>query len=679
MEFKKFKNLLESNIQELIKDEAFLFEVNLDKDELWELYLDSFPAGTNEIYRERREYDCSACRQFIKNFGNVVVINDNKIKTIWDLETDSDTFQPVVDSLNEFVKSAVIQDVYVTDTKYIGVDKNYENVEGEILEWNHLYLELPPRFVSRGSRSYGDIKGELRSSKEVFKRSLDEISEESLNVVLDLIYQNSLYKGEEWKNILIRFRDHKKVYDKLEKESERDNYSWKNSLEEGSVISRIRNHSIGTLLVDISENVDLNVAVTKYESIVAPENYKRPKAIYTKKMLEDAQRTVEKLGYMDSLARRYANLDDITVNDILFSNKDSSKRIVGANVFDDMIDSISVDPKKYSRVDEISIEDFINNVLPLAEELEVLFENKHKANMVSLIAPLNKDSKSMFKWDNNFGWAYTGNLTDSSMRDNVKAAGGNVEGILRFSIQWNDESYNPNDFDAHCIEPKGNEIYYGNKHNRNTTGNLDVDIISPTKNIPAVENITWLRKDSMEVGLYKLFVHNYSHNGGRDGFKAEVEFDGKIYSFEYDKELRQGERVQVAEVYLDEYGNFTIKEKLQSNLSSREIWGLDTNQFVPVSVVCFSPNYWGDNVVGNKHYMFMLKGCINPEQPNGYYNEFLDNELSKHKRVFEALSSRMKVEDTEDQLSGLGFSSTQRNELTVKVKGNTERVLKIKF
>ena len=71
-------------------------------------------------------------------------------------------------------------------------------------------------------------------------------------------------------------------------------------------IGRIRNHSIGTLLINVSEDMDLDTAVKKYEQIVAPSNYKRPKAIFTKKMLEDAKKTITELGYMDSLQRRFA-------------------------------------------------------------------------------------------------------------------------------------------------------------------------------------------------------------------------------------------------------------------------------------------------------------------------------------------------------------------------------------
>ena len=677
MEFKRFKKQLQDHFEEMTKDAPKLFEVAVDKDELWNLYLDSFPEGTNKIYRERREYDCSCCRHFIKSIGNAVIIKNNQVHTIWEFQTGSSTFQPVVEALDRYIKAHAVSDVYVSKLKAIGTDHNREEVDGKINVYEHFFLILPDKFVDRSYRSEGDIKGSFRDVRNVFKRSLDEISQQAIETVLELIMQNSLYKGEEWKGVLTEFLKYKKDYEKVP-EDERENYAWEKSVTAGAVIGKIRNHSIGTLLVNISEGMELDLAVRKYEQIVAPANYKRPKAIYTKKMLEEAQKTVEELGYMDSLPRRFAKLDDITVNNILFSNRDAAKRISG-NVFEDMAAEATINPKRFSKVEEIGIEQFVKDVLPTAKELEVYFENKHRQNMVSLIAPQNPDSPSMFKWNNPFSWAYTGNMTDSDIRENVKSAGGRVDGVLRFSIQWNDEDYNPNDFDAHCESPRFH-ICFRSKMDRSTGGNLDVDIICPQKGKAAVENITWPDKSKMIPGTYKFYVHCFSQNGGRSGFKAEIEFDGQIYSFDYPHSLRQGEDVVVAEVTLSKDRVFSIKELLPSNISSREVWGVKTNQFVPVSVVCYSPNYWDEqNGIGHRHVFFMLKDCVNPEMPNGFYNEFLKQELVQHKRVFEALGGKMRVDDVDDQLSGVGFSTTKRAELVVKVKGATERILKVKF
>lgn len=685
MEFINVRDLLQENFKEMAKDATHLFEVEVDKDALWNCYLDSFPKGTNDVFRERREHDCSCCRQFIKAMGNVVTIKDNHIVTIWDVQTGDGTYQPVFDALSNFVRSHMVNDVFVSKFKKIGTEKNHEQLpSGKMIAWNHFYLELPDTFIDRGHKSIGDIKGGYRDTRNVFKRSLNELSVESINTVLELISQKSLYKGDEWKNVLIEFLRYKKEFDKLETETAKDNYAWEKSLKAGPAIGRIRNHSIGTLLIDISEGLDLESAVKKYEKIVAPSNYKRAKAIFTKKMLEDAKAKLAELGYMESLERRFATLDDITINNILFSNKDVAGRIAGADVFADMEKEALSLPKKYSKVEEISIDHFIENVLPMAQKLEILLENKHSDNMVSLIAPKNKDSKSMFKWNNGYSWAYTGNMTDSMLKERVKAAGGKVDGDLRFSIQWNDTSdWSRNDLDAHCKEPTGNEIYFSNcryPSKSSLGGSLDVDITQPNNNIPAVENITWPIKNAMKPGVYRFFVHQFANRGGRDGFRAEIEFDGQIYSFDYTKELKQDEVVNVAEVTLHKDGSFTIKELLPSNVSSRDVWNLKSNHFVPVSVVMNSPNYWDEQKgIGHKHYFFMLKDCINAENPNGFYNEFLKTELYEHKRVFETLGSKMKVEDMTDQLSGVGFSSTKRADLLIKVIGTTERVLKIKF
>lgn len=679
MEFNNVKNLLAENFNRISAVNRF-FETDIDKDYLWNLYLDSFPEGANPIYRERRVYDCSACRQFIRNIGGVVYIDDDlNLHSIFEFDTRSATFQPVMDALANYVTSRPIIDIYLNDAPTVGVKQNRELLtDGTVQTWEHFFVKLPSSMYDTHDHIPTE-KAKIRDRKNVFKRSLDEISMDAIDTVLELISSNTLYKGEEWKNPLTLLKNFKELYSVIP-DTKKDLYACRTALTIGDTIGRIRNHSIGVLLTDISEGMDLDTAVRRYEKIVAPTNYKRPKAIYTKKMLEEAKKTITKLGYIDSLPRRFATLDDITVNNILFSDRDAAKRI-GGDIFDEMMAEVAVDPKKFSRVEEVSAEKFVNDILPFSKSVEVLLENRHAKNMVSLIAPVNKDAKTMFKWNNAFSWAYTGNITDSDIRENVKSAGGRVDGVLRFSIQWNEDGTDNCDLDAHCLEPNGYEIYFGSARKPRfspTHGQLDIDIINPNGAV-AVENITWDSKNNMKVGDYIFAIHQYS-GSARKGFRAEVEFDGNIYSFSYDKPMRPDEIIKIAVVNMDRYGNFAMKELLPSNVSTREVWGLKTNNFVPVTVVMYSPNYWDNqHGIGHRHYFFMLKDCVNPEQPNGFYNEFLDSRLNDHKRVFEALGSKLAVASADGQLSGLGFSATKRNDLFIKVKGATECIMKVKF
>jgi hypothetical protein len=289
----------------------------------------------------------------------------------------------------------------------------------------------------------------------------------------------------------------------------------------------------------------------------------------------------------------------------------------------------------------------------------------------------------LFKWGNNFTWAYTGNLTDS-FKQKVKEFGGNVEGVLRFSIKWNESGKDNVDLDAHCKLPSGH-IYYGDKMDHRSGGCLDVDIQRPNSQVPgndktAVENITWGNKSKMPIGNYTFYVNQYCGNLS-DGFRAEIEFDGNIYSFDYPKEIRERQNVNVAVVTLDKNGTFTIKPSIECSNIPSTIWNISTNQFVPVTSIMYSPNYWStaDVNVGHQHIFFMLDGCVNDENPSGIFNEFLVNELNENKRVMAALGSKLKVEDTNDQLSGLGFALDKRNEVIVKVIGTSERIIKIKF
>jgi hypothetical protein len=144
--------------------------------------------------------------------------------------------------------------------------------------------------------------------------------------------------------------------------------------------------------------------------------------------------------------------------------------------------------------------------------------------------------------------------------------------------------------------------------------------------------------------------------------------------------MKQDEWVTVAEVTLKK-GKFDIKHHLPTGAAVSTNWGLPSQTFHKVNVLMLSPNHWDDKAIGNKHFFFMLQGAVNDGKARGFYNEFLREDLNEHRKVFEMVGSKMRFEGKEanEQLSGLGFSSTQKNSVTLRVKGQITRTLKVNF
>jgi len=647
-----------------------LYRTQAPKEGLWDTYLNSFPEGSNPLYRERTEHDCSCCKQFIRAVGNVVAIIDGKVVSLWDTTISGEPeYQDVADKMAFFVKSFPIDNVFTHEERTAGTDKNFEDTINGVKTWNHFFINIPAEYVKKDPGAY---LGEKRSTFDVFKRGLNEITFEALDTVLELIDQNSLYKGEENRFAVSEFK-------KLKAQYTDDIWVWtKVSASISQAITRIRNTSIGTLLTELSEGMELEDAVKRFEAMVAPQNYKRPTALVTKAMIDKAKETVEDLGLTSSLERRYAKLPDISVNNVLFADRSARKRMEGS-VFDDLASSTKDSVPRLDRIEEVSIDKFITDILPKADSIEVMMDNSHTGNLVSLIAPVDPTAQRLFKWDNGFSWSYNGDVTDS-IKERVKKAGGNVSGDLCCRLAW----FNFDDLDFHMQEPGGYEIYFGNRNNTSPSGGrLDVDMnagVGSTRE--PVENIFYGNKRAMKEGVYQLIVHNYRKRESTNvGFEVEMDFLGDVHRFAYEKAVRDGETILVAQFrYSHDKGIEMIKSLSSSQeVKTQEVWGIQTRTFQRVNAIMLSPNHWDGQGVGNRHYFFMIDGCQNDGTARGFYNEFLNTSLESHRKVMEMVGSRMRTEESRDQLSGLGFSSTQRNSLVCRVKGSFSRIINIKF
>ena len=172
MEFVKFKRAVHAQFNQLAAGADMLFLTNVDKDALWDCYLNSFPE------EERQSHNCNNCKHYIRHYGRVVAIKDNKVVTMWENLQLDEPYATVARNLDALVKSKPIVDVFITCDYELGVDRNNAYVDSlqgpKVITWNHLYYHMPSQLVYAGTESISAVMGTLRTTKEVFKRALEE-------------------------------------------------------------------------------------------------------------------------------------------------------------------------------------------------------------------------------------------------------------------------------------------------------------------------------------------------------------------------------------------------------------------------------------------------------------------------------------------------------------------------
>ena len=235
-----------------------LFRVGYTGNEIWEMYLLAFPKEKDPVFRDPNSttHNCNHCNNFIRRYGNIVAINDDYgIETIFDIDLSlNDEYYEAMKSISKLIKSSKVINVFKEtynelkslpyescsksqDTYQLGVAKNvkrYTREEAEkygvvkpneIRTFHHFNLQLPRLFVDFSGKSIEKITSDYRSAKQVFKRAMDEISLDTLELVKDLIKQGSILNGETHLEKIEAIIPLKREYDNLPK-SKKDNWSW---------------------------------------------------------------------------------------------------------------------------------------------------------------------------------------------------------------------------------------------------------------------------------------------------------------------------------------------------------------------------------------------------------------------------------------------------------------------
>jgi len=690
-----------------------LYRANISGDELWNIYLRGF--GDDPIFRdpESSVHNCNHCKNFMRRYGNIVAIDQySNITTIFDINhiMVDDEYANSMNFLSEVIKDAGIANVFfetfneLNSLPYektvknqsvfrLGINKNvkrYTREEAEkfgvvkpneIRSFHHMHLNVPKQFVDHSGSSQEALIAGYRDKFSVFKRSIEEYTPDTLQIVLDLINQGSLLDGTTHADSVQRMLGYVEAFQEINhSQLNINNVIWDMTYNMPERIAKFRNTLIGVLCSEIESGVSLEDACKNWNRRVDPINYMKATAPITKSQIEEASKFLQENGYEDSFNRRHATIEDVVISEIKHVNADSD--IKKFSIFDNVKPTDNTVKLNKDSIQTITVEKFMKEILPSCDTVEAYLENRMQGNLVSMTTAVDKDSKKAFKWDNNLSWTFNGNLAGKSLiRDAVKSRGGNVDGVLNIRLAFPTVT---NDYDLHVREPNGNHIYYRNVRNMHrSSGMLDLDaqgVDGHQQPEKRVENITYSDRSKMPKGSYRVSINDYSSSRFPGEFTVEIEYEGELISFK----LKETGVKNDAEVCLIDFDgeNFKVhpaSDVIMTNSQTipKKIWGLDTNNFHKVNLVSTTPNHWGEPKIGNKHYLFMIENCRVDTPIRSFHIENLNTELTKHRKVMEVVGATNMINPVDDQLSGLGFNSTVEDSLIVRV--NNKRVYKVVF
>lgn len=652
--FKTFGKAVNEKFKNLAKQET-LFVADINGQELWEAYLAAFPEGTNPVYKTNTEHDCNCCKSFIRNLGNVVSIVNGVKDSIWNTGTNLPSpYNEVASKLHDLVIGKSVKSVFTTKESSYGHELTRQLVEEEgslkTVTWNHFWAAVPAKFT--GS-NHAKKRGLLNTAKQTLERALTELSAGAAQIVLEMIVNNDLTRGGQYKASVEAFIALKQL-------TLTDEMLWENV---SSPVANFRNSMIGTLVSDLSEGLDKAQAVRKYEEKARAENYMRSAPVVSQSAGQTALAKIRELGLEAALERRPATMADVSPSDVIWACSDAIGQMSSGSIAEKFL-SLTKGSKAHTGTD-ITLEVFLNDVLPKAAKLEVLVKPEHRPNFVALTAPKYKDSGKLFKWDNGFAWSFNGGFTDA-IKERVKIAGGNIDAKLRISLAW----HNKDDLDIHALAPEGH-IHYFSKY-----GVLDVDMNAFHTVENPVENLSW---QNPRDGDYVIKIDQYNkRTTSNTGYSIQMEFDKKISEWSTNESPNRTDEALKFSIRGGKVENLVVSPKLtEGKGAAAAIWGVTTDSYVTVKSVMNSPNFWHGQEVGNKHWFFILEGCVPDEDVRSIYSEYLCGELHEHRKAFETLGDVAKCQPSPEQLSGVGFSATSKATVTVRVTGESNRVYNI--
>lgn len=348
----------------------------------------------------RKEHDCTACREFMRQWGNLVFIDDmgNTIPAYWDASLATDAYHDAVAYLEQHVTNHRVDGVAYSESNNLGhVSTNGFDHFGIILDAGTVRV---PRGSRQSALALEAIKGEHFKS---LRTALDEYAPVYLQQVLQLIKTEKLNNAAEFEGVvkfLLSTHERLKAARKISKENAR-NLLWRIVAETNPAYCTPRSSVIGALLDALIAGESVDSAVFDFNERTKAEKYQRPVAAPSAGNVARAEKLFEELNLAPALQRRIALLSEIPI--MWAPKKVQPKQQATGGVFAHLE---TKDQKRTRPVKElppiaageISWSKFVRKVLPEATKLE-LYITGGRQPFGCMVTAVDPEAQPLFKWD----------------------------------------------------------------------------------------------------------------------------------------------------------------------------------------------------------------------------------------------------------------------------------------
>jgi hypothetical protein len=363
------------------KQPLFLTDVN----NLWDVYLNSFPSPHFNDDNVRQYYNCRSCQQFIQKYGGLVTIDENgtTIPAMWDIVDAPYELTGTVSALYSAVRSAKVIGVFLSSEKSWGTA-----VTGI---WRHLSVVPPSAMVfnNRALTAFQAMAGKSDDFKTVM-RALDEYKLSHLETALTLLRSDALYRSEKVLGQAVWL--YNLQVDRTHGGANKVNKVWKAIATAPDGFCHPRSSMIGTLLEDIVAGKPFDVISRAFARKMNPTVYQRPQVAPTSGSIAAAEKLVEKMNVAPALERRFAQLNELQAIWRPLEHKPQ-----GTGVFGHLLPKGSQTVSMNIPAQTMTWDKFQRTVLPTAEKITLLAPSL--GTYTAFVTATNADAIPILQWD----------------------------------------------------------------------------------------------------------------------------------------------------------------------------------------------------------------------------------------------------------------------------------------